>query len=210
MPPKEPQVLIEFYFMRHAESVANLNRIANGSGSDSKLTQTGENQTRETAAYLNQIDPEVSEIYHSEMYRAVQSGAGIADILTLPQTEKAAFNEQMLGEWEGLPWEEAAEHFLSGEDPPKGENYASFHHRIMEGLKDIAARKQPDGKIPLIVSHGGVWLALNEICGKRTDKWPENCDIFRVRLTGDWQKPVMKAEQVFKLPLQENHLTFDA
>lgn len=209
MPYEEPQVLIEFYFMRHAESVANRNRVASGSGSDSKLTEIGKNQTRQAAAFLTQIQPAISTIYHSEMYRNVQTAEGISEYLDTPLKETAAFNEQMLGDWEGLPWEVAAEHFLSGEDPPKGENYASFHHRIMQGLKDIAAEKPTDGKIPLIVSHGGVWLALNEICGSRTDNWPDNCDTFRVRLTGSWQKPEIKAEQVFKIPREESHLTPD-
>lgn len=209
MSSEEADILVEFYFMRHAESLANKSRVASGSGSDSPLTPNGVRRNGEAADFLEDLEPGISEVHHTDMYRSFQGAEAIGKRLNVPLVKSEAFNEQMLGEWEGLPWEEAAEHFLSGEDPPKGENYAAFHHRIMAGLKDLAANKRPDGKKPLVVSHGGVWLALNEISGNRTDDWPDNCDIFKVTLTGDWQKPTMKAEHVFKLPPEENDLTFD-
>jgi len=201
---EESDVLVEFYFMRHAESLANKNRIASGSGSDSKLSETGEKQTQLAAAFLDQVQPGISEVYHTEMHRAFQSASGVTKTLGVPLIPTGAFNEQMLGKWEGAPWDQAAIHFLSGKDPPDGEPYAAFHDRIMEGLKEIAGKKTPGGKIPLVVSHGGVWLAINNICGRTNEQWPENCDIFRVKLAGSWKNPRMEAEKVFHLPIQEN------
>ncbi|MCB1682132.1 MAG: histidine phosphatase family protein [Alphaproteobacteria bacterium] len=204
---EENEVLVEFYFMRHAESMANQKRIASGTGSDSRLSETGEQQTTLAADFLGQVEPGISSVHHTDMHRAFQSASGVNKSLNVPLVTAAAFNEQMLGEWEGASWDEAVIHFLSGEDPPNGESYADFHDRILAGLKELADKKSPDGKIPLIVSHGGVWLAINRMCGVKTQKWPENCDIFRVRLKGSWESPTLETEHVFQLPSEENHST---
>lgn len=193
-------VLLEFYFMRHAESTANRDRTASGSTSDSRLTETGRGQAELAADFLAQAQFRISAIYHTRMYRAFESAAPVQKRIGLQLHERGAFDEQMLGEWEGISWDRVGELFASGEDPPGGESYRVFHDRVLAGLRELAEAQSVDGEIPLIVSHGGVWMAINSICGVQAEDWPENCDIYKATLTGSWNAPRLEAEPVFRLP----------
>ncbi len=195
-----PPVLLEFYFMRHAESTANRSRMASGSGSDSRLTETGVGQAELAADFLAQAEPRISAIYHTRMYRAFESAAPVQRRTGIQIHERGAFDEQMLGEWEGISWDRVGALFASGEDPPGGESYQEFHSRVFEGLRELSEAQSVDGEIPLIVSHGGVWMAIHKVCGLQAEDWPENCDIYHAKLTGSWDSPRLEAEPVFHLP----------
>lgn len=193
-------ILLDFYFMRHAESTANQNRIASGSGSDSRLTETGLGQAELAADFLEKAEPRISAVYHTRMYRAFESAAPLQRRIGIELREHGAFDEQMLGEWEGTSWDRVGELFASGEDPPGGESYRVFHSRVLEGLRELSEAQSVDGEIPLVVSHGGVWMAIHAICGEHAEDWPENCDIYRAKITGSWDSPRLEAEPVFRLP----------
>ncbi len=192
-------VLLDFYFMRHAESEANARQVANGSTEETMLTQKGEKQAYDAGRFLSGQSPRVGSIYHTQMHRAAQSALNINASLNVPVYLAGNFNEQELGDWEGIDWDEAAEHFLSGEDPPNGETYKDFHSRLMDGLQTVARESQnlEDGTVPLIVSHGGVWMAINKICGQEPDHWPENCDIYQARIVGSWDNPQLQTRQIY-------------
>lgn len=192
--------LLEFYFMRHARTVANENRLANGGdGIETELAQGADADLQKAASFLTSINDSIGTIYHTEMSRSFESAARVNQDLELPLALSKFFNEQRLGDWEGISWEAAAENYKSGNNPPNGEENQAFLERLQDGLKGLSEAKDDDGKIPLIVSHGGVWLGINKLCGVDTDDWPDNCDIFKARITGDWDDPKLECEQVFHI-----------
>lgn len=196
---REP-VLAEFYFMRHPQSEANARRKANGGDSDSRITMQGKEDTFQTRRFFTRTQTNLSAIYHSRMTRCFEAADLINGDFSLDLIESADFDEQFLGEWEGADWDLAAELFLSGEDPPNGETYRDFHARIINGLKALSERVPETGEMPLIISHGGVWMALHKICGSEPSGWPDNCDVYKMRITGDWDSPKLESELLFRLP----------
>lgn len=199
------QSLLEFYFARHCESVANEKQIANGGGADCKLTPKGHLQSKILGNHLLTLSPAVGPIYHSEMFRAFSTASIANEPLAQPLVMSPFFNEQMLGEWEGIPWEDAEKYFQKGENPPHGEEYDSFYLRLKQGLKSIAHQQESSNKtdsgkrVPLIISHGGVWLGINKLCGENTNNWPENGDLFRAKIYGTWDNPLLEYQKIFSV-----------
>ncbi|MCB1591283.1 MAG: histidine phosphatase family protein [Alphaproteobacteria bacterium] len=191
--------LVEFYFMRHPQSEDNARRKANGHN-DSRITEEGERQTDLASTFLEGVRPGLSEIHHSRMSRTFEAAVRLNEGMDLDLVENQAFDEQTLGDWEGVDWDEAVDLFESGEDPPGGEPYEAFHARIQSGLRELTGRREEEGALPLVISHGGVWMAIHKICGTHAEEWPENCDIYKVRITGTWDAPRIESEPVFRLP----------
>jgi 2,3-bisphosphoglycerate-dependent phosphoglycerate mutase len=79
---------MQFYFIRHGQSINNLLYATTGSdkgrSSDPELTETGRRQSELLAEYLHQEDTNLTHLYTSLMIRAVSTGAVVADRLGLP------------------------------------------------------------------------------------------------------------------------------
>ena len=200
MAAPQSDTLLEFFFMRHAKTIANENRVADGGDSvETDLADSAADELEITRTFLSQMEGIISTIYYTEMSRSFKTASGLNQTLDKPLALSRAFNEQRLGDWEGISWDEAAKQHKLGHNPPNGEENQAFLRRIETGLKGLSEIETNDGKIPLIVSHGGVWLGINKLCGIDSDDWPENCDIFKARITGDWDNPNLEFEQVFGL-----------
>lgn len=194
------KTLLEFYFMRHAKTVANEHRLANGSqGIDTPLATSAREDLHKTNAFFRQIADEVSIVVHTDMLRSLKSAEHITLGESTPLLLSSNFNEQGLGDWEGIQYDKAAENYKTGEDPPNGETNQNFLSRVKQGLISLSDDDQSDDKIPFVVSHGGVWLGINKICGIESHEWPDNNEVFRARLTGDWENPELEYEQVFTI-----------
>ena len=89
-----PQII----FVRHGQSVANVNRQVSG-WFDVELTETGEQQARAAASEL--VGLGVTRVVASDLVRAQRTGQIIADALALPLEIDRALREQHFGELEG-------------------------------------------------------------------------------------------------------------
>ena len=90
-----------FYLIRHGETVANVARIMAGGGSESVLTENGQNQAKTLATVIHNLEKRPTKIIHSPMVRARDTAGFINEALDLVMHEIDDLREHMVGEWEG-------------------------------------------------------------------------------------------------------------
>jgi broad specificity phosphatase PhoE len=149
---------------RHGESDWNRTKRWQGHA-DRPLTAKGREQAQALAARLAHI--ELDAIYSSDLQRARDTAAVVADDQHLEVREVPELREVDVGSWSGLTRAEAEERFPEGfarwqagypgwED---GESYEDMTDRVLAAVKSIA-REHLDGRV-LIVSHGGPIRAIH-------------------------------------------------
>ncbi len=149
-----------FYFLRHGETDWNLEHRAMGS-QDIPLNNLGISQAL-NAAELLKNEP-ITTIVSSPLRRARKTADIIAQHIKTPVIEFTELQEACWGEKEGQLkgnglW---INDWRDGEDIKGAEKYSDFSSRIKRGIEKSLAHKGP----VLIVSHGGVYWALQEILG---------------------------------------------
>lgn len=148
--------------VRHGETAWNAERRLQGH-TDIPLNDTGLVQARATAASL--AAERFDAAYSSDLTRARQTAAAIAERCGLELAFDAALRERHYGSFQALTYDEARTRFpddyhrFETRDPeftfPEGgESLRQFAARIHGTLEGIA-RRHPDGTV-LIVTHGGV------------------------------------------------------
>ena len=158
------------YLVRHGESTWNLARRSQGQTPHPSLTPTGVEQARRAAELL--ADDLAgwagqTRIVTSDLARARQTAAVLADGLGVAPVVDERLREQSLGRLEGVGYEEAwaATADLDWSDPDVavggGESFAEVATRMGEVLSD-----QPAGVANVLVSHGdAIRAGLAELRG---------------------------------------------
>lgn len=165
-----------FYFMRHAQTEANLAQIMCGGGVDTPLTSFGIEQAHKAQEiFLSHHDNiPANIIIHSDMKRTRKTARILNQKLNLPVITDTNLKEHVVGDWEGKSWTEILEDYTNFSDPPNGETFASFKYRVKNAF-DTALFNH---KIPLIVAHGGVWRAFINNYNIIPKIHPENAQIY--------------------------------
>lgn len=178
-----------FYFVRHGQTEANVREILAGSGHDHPLTDEGHRQAQALALRLAEAAPvKFSRIVVSQMQRARQTAEYIARQLQLPMEVEPDLREWHLGEWEGKPYSEFAHLLLGAGEPKTGESRQQFYQRVETAWKKAHTDQEPY----LIVSHGAVWLALQDLLKIPRFK-VDNCTAVRVeKRAGEWRAEVFR------------------
>jgi broad specificity phosphatase PhoE len=149
---------------RHGESDWNRARRWQGFA-DRPLTERGRAQAGELAERL--ADIALDAVYSSDLQRARETAARVAEAQGLAVTALPALREVDVGSWQGLTREEAEARFPEGfrrwlaggtgwED---GESYGEMSRRVLAALMEIA--RLHDGRRVLVVSHGGPIRAIH-------------------------------------------------
>ena len=149
---------------RHGQSDWNADKRWQGH-SDRPLTQKGRGQAEALGARLAHID--LDAIYSSDLRRARDTAAVVADSQGLDVRIEPDLREVDVGSWAGLTRAEAEERFPEGfarwtkgypgwED---GESYEAMTDRVIAAVKRIAAEHR-DERV-LVVSHGGPIRAMH-------------------------------------------------
>ncbi len=148
----------QFLFVRHGETVGNLEQIAHGR-SESPLNDRGIAQAKSTAEMLKGWQTQYHRIYASPLSRARHTAEQIADALDLPIDTHDDLVEGFLGDWEGVTYAELGEFGFAqrsiADDDFRGHNGESprqLADRMATVLEDVRAR-HPDENI-IFVSHG--------------------------------------------------------
>ena len=149
-----------FLYLRHGQSEANLRGLMCGRRCDSPLTDLGREQARLAATILRRTCL-VGSICVSPQDRAQETARIVNAVLSVPVITIDEFAEWDVGSWDRQPFVSVREEFLSKADPPGGETRSALVLRVQAALKRCADAQQP----ALIVSHGGVWMALQQILG---------------------------------------------
>lgn len=176
-----------FYFVRHGQTDANKAEVLAGSGLDHALNEQGHEQARNLAKAICQHVPKAHRVVASNMRRARQTAEYLAQNLNLELELNADFREWHLGEWEGKTYSEFG-HLLIGDGEPKtGESRKAFYTRIQQAWTAVHSDTHPY----VVVSHGGVWLALQDHLKIPRFK-VDNCSLVEVRSTGEsWQARIL-------------------
>jgi broad specificity phosphatase PhoE len=149
---------------RHGESDWNRERRWQGHA-DRPLTERGSEQARALAERLAHI--ELDAVYASDLQRARDTGAVVAESQQLELQVVPELREVDVGAWSGLTRPEAEERFPEGFEHWRagfpgwedGETYEAMTDRVLGAVERIAAGHE-GGRL-LVVSHGGPIRAMH-------------------------------------------------
>ena len=138
------------YFVRHGESISNLNTQFAGS-LDMPLTEKGRDQAKATAQFLKDVP--FSAVYASDLQRAYDTGFAIAEMHALPVHATAELREIYAGDWEGKSYAQLDMDYpdsygvwrrqIGLAQCPNGESVAQLQARISAFVFDVV-RQHPD------------------------------------------------------------------
>lgn len=150
--------LESFFYLRHGQSDANLAGLMCGRNCESPLTDLGREQARLAAGILGQVSV-IKSICASPQHRAQETAEIVTAVLSVPIVTIDELAEWDVGSWDHQPFATVRDEFLSNYDPPGGETRPALLRRVKDALNRCAEVSQPT----LIVSHGGIWMAVQQI-----------------------------------------------
>ena len=177
-----------FYFVRHGETDFNRRHLLAGGGLDHPLNEYGHRQAEALAKQISRHIPhKVFRLIASHMTRAQETAAYLARELGLPIEVKPELREWDLGEWEGRSSLEFLSHILGDGEPTQGESRKVFYSRIENAWRSVHHDSEPY----VMVSHGAVWLAMQDILKIERFKI-DNCGLVKVESAqGSWRAEVL-------------------
>ena len=183
------------YFIRHAQSEANKQRIL-GSRKPYPLTAEGKRDSMRIAEELKAVC-NIDFILSSPLERAVQTAESFAETYDLDIKLDERITEQELGIFSGMGYDEVKSHPNYENDtqnrwnwlPEGGESYSMIADRITEFLTDIAGNKITGGaENILIVTHAVslriITAALRNTLPDYPAEFPNNGQILKVNYSG--------------------------
>jgi len=185
------------YLIRHGQSAGNAEGRFGGHG-PTPLSELGQRQAELTAEALSKEN--ISAVYSSDLYRAVQTAEPLSRLASVPVLTKAAFRERNVGVLEGLTFDESKQHHpkdyyalvnrnyhhvITG-----GESYRQLVKRAMDEVWEIIRKHQ--GERVTIFSHTGAicFMTLHLMGAIRRDTkqtpWliTSNCGVNRFEIRG--------------------------
>jgi len=162
--------MMPFYFIRHGETDWNKHNIIMGSR-DVPLNEVGLKQAHEASCLLENENFDV--IISSPRIRAQQTAEIIATKTNKPIVIKEGLTERVWGEAEGTLCDSVESLFDDAHTPRGAETFSTFQKRVIETMSSVLVME----KLPLIVSHGGVFKALARHMGYK-DLSSSNCAPF--------------------------------
>lgn len=189
--------ITRLYLVRHGQSAGNAEGRFGGH-SATPLSELGIRQAEMTAKTL--AKERIDAIYSSDLHRAVQTAAPLAELLDLPIIKTPAFRERHVGVLEGLTFDESKQSFPKDYYAlinrniqhviTKGESYRHLLRRATGELREILRTHQNEKVV--IFSHTGaicyLTLYLMGAINRHTKQTPwlvtSNCGINRFEIRG--------------------------
>lgn len=181
---------MKVYFIRHAESTANVSNIL-ASQSEFSLTDEGKCQAQEIAKkFLSEIY--ITDIISSPLNRALETAAYFQKISKVNLLVNYDLMEQNLGIYAGKTYEEIDSEPNYMHDRAKrwnwvpaggGESYQMMSRRVMEFF-DYLKSNFHDRRTPLIVSHAVTMRLIRAILEDTLPNYPietaKNGEIWKI------------------------------
>ena len=164
-----------FYLLRHGETEHNVSKITAGGHTDSQLTEWGRAQAHKLGDVIHKLEVKPSRIFHSPMTRARDTANFVNKRLNLLMHEVDDLREHLVGEWEGIPWEDAFPKLKANIRPKGGENKDDFSMRIRKTVTDILTGNEEDPV--MIVAHGGTFFSLLHLYERDYEGHVDNCHL---------------------------------
>jgi broad specificity phosphatase PhoE len=152
---------VPFYFLRHGQTQWNKDHKAMGS-QDIPLNDEGISQAL-SAQRVVKSEP-IATIVSSPLLRARKTAQILQEAVSVPIVEVPELKEVCWGEKEGQPFSDFlcwVSAWKGGAHIKHGEPYDDFLARVKLGLNKALHHQGP----VLIVSHGGVYCAIQDILG---------------------------------------------
>lgn len=153
------------WLIRHGQSTWNVRGLAQGHHDGARLTDRGQQQARELAAELRTQN--IRTLYASDLRRALETAAPIAEALELTVIQDARLRERSLGVLEGTA-SAAISPKVTGlganrvadpdARPDGGESVRDLYQRAASFADELATRDHP-GDVA-VVAHGGTLRVL--------------------------------------------------
>lgn len=193
--------LKEIVLIHHGESEHHLNGMTGG-WTDSSLSPRGREQARMTAQALPRLlNGNAFSLYTSDLQRASQTAAPIAEALGIPIIPTPGLREFNNGQAAGMTRQQAKAIAIPMSHPtidwipyPGAESWRLMEHRISACMDQIA--QETDRAV--IVGHGNSsvavvhwWLALGEPCWKIHFEF-EPCSITRLTISNFGERTISK------------------
>lgn len=157
--------MVRLVLWRHGRTPWNAQHRFQGNA-DVPLDDVGREQARDAARYLAAMDP--AAIFSSDLARAMQTGAPLAELTGLTVQPEKDLRERGGGAWEGLTNTEIRERYPDAYaiwSPPGGEPIMGVADRVCAALSRIADGLA-DGSLAVIVSHGAaINLGMSRLLG---------------------------------------------
>jgi broad specificity phosphatase PhoE len=190
---------MQLLLVRHGESIGNITRQLQRH--DEPLTERGQRQARELAAFLADR-PDLRVVYTSPLVRAHETAAIIGEAIGLRPIPLPGLAEIDVGEAAGLAFDE-----WSARDPegaqrwrdegidfvwPGGESGRQLAARTAAEIDRIISTHRLDRGAVVVVSHGGAlaWIIAHLLREPR-DRWPThqllNCSLTEITVDADEQ-----------------------
>jgi probable phosphoglycerate mutase len=161
------------WLVRHGESTWNVLGLVQGHADEASLTRQGRRQAQLLSHRLG--GRTIDAVYTSDLRRARQTAAILADSLSLQAQPHTALRERGLGVLEGSPVGSLTPD-VTGIDgdrvvdpdvrPVGGESLHELYQRVI-GFVDWL-RHQPHGADALVVAHGGTVRMIRAYCAGRS------------------------------------------
>jgi|GEM_PF-3237557 len=126
-----------------------------------ELNETGRTQARHAAIQFEEHLARIDLIVVSPMIRAQETAQIVNETLKVSIHTLENLREWKLGQWCRQSFENVKTQFLGNGEPLGGEPRKNFQLRIEKAFQEALSLS----KNPLIVAHGGVWLAAQKIYG---------------------------------------------
>ena len=188
--------MVSLVCVRHGQSRANERKLFAGQ-TDVPLSALGMRQARELGQFILE-NYRVDAVCSSDLRRAYDTVAPVAEALRLPVLKERALREIDGGAWEGKPAEEIAREFAEDyrmwrEDIGAcrctgGESTAELQKRAVSAVLKIAAENE--GKTVLIGTHACVLRVLQcywqriPLSGMKDIPWVPNASVTQADLQG--------------------------
>jgi len=157
--------MIRLILIRHGQTTWSVEQRYQGK-TDIPLDETGQRQAEALAQRF--AGQRVDAIYSSDLQRAHQTAAAIAQATGVPVIPDQRLRETSFGLWEGLTYPEIQERWpqelAAWQDnplvslPPQGENLTQLTQRVAGAVRDV--EQKHSRQVVVIVSHGGVVRAI--------------------------------------------------
>lgn len=189
------------YFMRHAQSEANLADIL-ASQIDFPLTEQGHNDAKAIAEEFHQ-QHKINQLIVSPLSRAQQTAAPFAELFSLPINDESCVIEQALGKYAGKTYAEldhepnyCHDRSLRWTWVPEdgGESYAMIAARLEPFFAALPVNS--DAAI-LVVTHAVTMRMIKAILANTLPDYPHeiahNGEVWQVEFKGVGQKHEIKS-----------------
>lgn len=198
--------MTRLYFVRHGESVANIQKQFAGS-LDVPLTEKGRKQAEATALYLSAVV--FSKVYASDLLRAFETGAIIASNGNVPIEKTPLLREIFAGEWEGKTYDQLDAEYADSYGVwrhqiglavcPHGESVAELQRRVQSFIAEVVKRHV--GENVCIATHATPIRALEcfltntPLEKMHTIPWVSNASVTIVEYEEDGHGTIVQRDQ---------------